>query len=110
MDLVDPKLTTFDENEAARVIGVALLCIQASPALRPTMSRVVAMLAGDIEVSTVASKPGYLTDWDFKDITTSFLSDDTQTSVASTSTSYPAPTPVNLSEPMLSAVTGEGRW
>ncbi|XP_010645966.1 probable LRR receptor-like serine/threonine-protein kinase At1g56140 isoform X3 [Vitis vinifera] len=109
LDLVDPKLTTFDENEAARVIGVALLCIQASPALRPTMSRVVAMLAGDIEVSTVASKPGYLTDWDFKDITTSFLSDDTQTSVASTSTSYPAPTPVNLSEPMLSAVTGEGR-
>ncbi|KAJ9691461.1 hypothetical protein PVL29_013591 [Vitis rotundifolia] len=109
LDLVDPKLTTFDENEAARVIGVALLCIQASPSLRPTMSRVVAMLAGDIEVSTVASKPGYLTDWDFKDITTSFLCDDTQTSVASTSTSYPAPTPVNLSEPMLRSVTGEGR-
>ena len=27
------------------------------------MSRVVAMLLGDIEVSTVTSKPGYLTDW-----------------------------------------------
>lgn len=109
MDLADPKLTTFNEKEAIRVIGVALLCIQASPVLRPTMSRVVAMLAGDIEVSTVASKPGYLTDWDVRDITSSFLGDDTQTSIASTSTSYLTDTPVNLSEPILSVVRGEGR-
>ncbi|CAL8148924.1 unnamed protein product [Prunus armeniaca] len=45
--------------------------------MRPSMSRVVAMLSGDIEVSTVMSKPSYLTDWDFKDVTTSsFLLDD----------------------------------
>nr|POE95015.1 putative lrr receptor-like serine/threonine-protein kinase [Quercus suber] len=29
------------------------------------MSRLVAMLLGDIEVSTVTSKPGYLSDWKF---------------------------------------------
>ena len=109
MDLVDPKLTTFDEKEAVRVIRVALLCIQASPALRPNMSRVVAMLAGDMEVSTVASKPGYLTDWDVRDITSSsFLSDDTQTSSIA-STSYQTSTPVNLSEPMLHVIPEEGR-
>lgn len=43
------------------------------------MSRVVAMLAGDIEVGKVISKPSYLTDWDFKDITASFLNEDTPT-------------------------------
>ncbi|KAG5249509.1 LRR receptor serine/threonine-protein kinase [Salix suchowensis] len=70
--MMDPSLTEFDESEALRVIGVALLCTQASPAMRPTMSRVVAMLAGDIEVSPVKSKPSYLTDMDFKDITGRF--------------------------------------
>lgn len=85
MDLVDPTLTEFDENEVNRVMRVALLCTQGSPMLRPTMSRVVAMLSGDIEVSTVTSKPSYLTDCDFKDKTSTFLSEDTQTSVASTS-------------------------
>ncbi|KAK9907102.1 hypothetical protein M0R45_002414 [Rubus argutus] len=34
---------------------------------RPTMSTVVGMLSGAIEVTTVTSKPGYLTDWDFDD-------------------------------------------
>ncbi|XP_002272816.2 probable LRR receptor-like serine/threonine-protein kinase At1g56140 isoform X1 [Vitis vinifera] len=134
LDLIDPRLTAFDENEAIRVVGVALLCTQASPVLRPTMSRVVAMLAGDIEVSTVASKPSYLTDWDFNDATSSFLSEDTQTSSAfnksasnptsfasnkSTSnptsfasnkgTSNPTPSPVNISEPMLHGIIGAGR-
>jgi hypothetical protein len=33
------------------------------------MSRVVAMLSGDIEVSVVTSRPGYLTDWKFDDVT-----------------------------------------
>ena len=47
------------------------------------MSRVVAMLAGDIEVSSVITKPNYLTDWDFRDFTGSFMTEDTQTSNAS---------------------------
>ena len=31
------------------------------------MSRVVAMLSGDIEVNIATSRPGYLTDWKFDD-------------------------------------------
>ena len=80
------------------------------------------MLAGDIEVTTVASKPSYLTDWDFNDTTSSFLSEDTQTSFASNKsasnptsfasnkgTSNPTPSPVNISEPMLHGIIGAGR-
>ncbi|XP_031263272.1 probable LRR receptor-like serine/threonine-protein kinase At1g56140 [Pistacia vera] len=74
--LVDPTLTEFNKSEALRIIGVGLLCTQASPILRPPMSRVVAMLIGDIEVGTVTSKPSYLTDWDFKDITSDFLNNE----------------------------------
>ncbi|GLT46236.1 hypothetical protein SLA2020_200070 [Shorea laevis] len=77
LGLVDPTLVEFDENEALRMIRVGLLCTQASPMMRPPMSRVVAMLAGDIEMSPVASKPSYLTDWDFKDITASIEAENT---------------------------------
>ncbi|KAJ4702820.1 hypothetical protein OWV82_022811 [Melia azedarach] len=80
LELVDPTLTEFNKDEALRVIGVALLCTQGSPMLRPPMSRVIAMLTGDIEVGTVTTKPSYLTDWDFKDITTSFLKEGTPSS------------------------------
>uniref|UniRef100_A0A6V7QWY1 non-specific serine/threonine protein kinase n=1 Tax=Ananas comosus var. bracteatus TaxID=296719 RepID=A0A6V7QWY1_ANACO len=74
LEMVDPRLTSFNEEEAARVIGVALLCTQASPLQRPPMSRVVAMLAGDVEVSKVTTKPSYLTEYQFKDASTSYFS------------------------------------
>ncbi|XP_024022839.1 probable LRR receptor-like serine/threonine-protein kinase At1g56130 [Morus notabilis] len=77
LELMDPTLSEFDENEAIRLIRVALLCTQASPWLRPPMSRVVGMLSGDIEIDTAKSKPSYLTDLDFKDTTTSVFSSDT---------------------------------
>ncbi|XP_077244468.1 putative LRR receptor-like serine/threonine-protein kinase At1g56140 [Tasmannia lanceolata] len=67
LQLIDPTLPEFDEEEAIRLIGVALLCIQASPSLRPSMSRVVAMLLGDMDVSIVTSRPSYLTDLAFRD-------------------------------------------
>ncbi|CAA7014355.1 unnamed protein product [Microthlaspi erraticum] len=70
VELIDEKLSVFNKEEVKRVIGIALLCIQSSYSLRPPMSRVVAMLTGDVEVSDVVSKPGYLTDWRFDDITT----------------------------------------
>ncbi|GMY37752.1 isoform 2 of probable lrr receptor-like serine/threonine-protein kinase [Fagus crenata] len=47
MELVDPKLgSEFNKEEAIRMIKVALLCTNPSPALRPTMSAVVSMLEG----------------------------------------------------------------
>ncbi|KAM3336750.1 hypothetical protein P3S68_032450 [Capsicum galapagoense] len=73
-ELVDANLSEFDVDEVEKVIMIALLCTQTSPGLRPSMSRVIAMLTGDAEVAAVTSRPGYLTDWKFKD-TTSFMID-----------------------------------
>uniref|UniRef100_A0A251S115 Protein kinase domain-containing protein n=2 Tax=Helianthus annuus TaxID=4232 RepID=A0A251S115_HELAN len=51
MDLVDPRLDSdFNKNEALRMIEIAVLCINKSPAHRPTMSEVVNMLEGNIEI------------------------------------------------------------
>ena len=51
MELVDPELgSEFNKEEALRMIKVALLCLNPSPALRPTMSAVVGMLEGQIVV------------------------------------------------------------
>ncbi|XP_058071766.1 probable LRR receptor-like serine/threonine-protein kinase At1g56140 isoform X4 [Magnolia sinica] len=74
-ELIDPTLPEFNEGEALRMIGVALMCTQTSPMLRPSMSHVVAMLSGHIEVSSVISRPGYLTEWQFNDLN-SFRTDD----------------------------------
>ncbi|XP_058071934.1 probable LRR receptor-like serine/threonine-protein kinase At1g56130 isoform X44 [Magnolia sinica] len=96
LELVDPTLSNFDAEEAARMIGIGLLCIQASPSLRPPMSRVVAMLQGDIEVSTVTSKPGYLTDLP-PNFTSSFMSDGTLTASTSVTSSSQKLSPANES-------------
>ncbi|KAL7204318.1 hypothetical protein ACSBR2_017399 [Camellia fascicularis] len=118
VELVDANLSEFHEEEVKRVIGVALLCTQTSPGLRPSMSRVVGMLSGDFEVSTITTRPGYLTDWNFND-TTSFMSNDAPTAKkelshysSSTSTSMvadPDQSPINAAKPMLQEIIGEGR-
>ncbi|KAF3974719.1 hypothetical protein CMV_001977 [Castanea mollissima] len=115
IELVDSKLSEYSEEEVKRVIGVGLLCSQASPMLRPSMSRVVAMLSGDAEVSTITSRPGYLSDWKFDD-KTSFMSDvktdriDTGLYNIATSTSMfgdSQPSPVLATVPMLHHAVGE---
>ncbi|XP_050145028.1 probable LRR receptor-like serine/threonine-protein kinase At1g56130 isoform X2 [Malus sylvestris] len=87
LGLVDPRLTEFNETEATRLMRAALLCTQGSPMARPSMSRVVAMLSGDIDIGTVMSKPSYLIDYNFKDVTTfstgRFLVEDDTPSTAS---------------------------
>ncbi|KAG6788149.1 hypothetical protein POTOM_004203 [Populus tomentosa] len=118
LELMDPIVTEFDENEALRVIGVALLCTQGSPTMRPTMSRVVAMLTGDIEVSVVTSKPSYLTDWDFKDISSNFSKASTSSEASKSQNHNPIDliprgdqmhSPLNITEPRLSDLIGDGR-
>lgn len=98
-----------------RLIGVALLCTQTLPSLRPSMSRVVAMLCGDIEVSPLSSKPGYLNDWKFDDVTT-FVGDnatkasDSTSHYASSSTNTGAKaSPGNGTKGLLHDIIGEGR-
>ncbi|KAJ0046397.1 hypothetical protein Pint_04990 [Pistacia integerrima] len=75
LELVDSKLLEFSEEEVKGLIGVVLLCTQTLLPSRPSMSHVIAMFCGDMEVSTVNSKLGYLTEWAFDDATT-FVSDD----------------------------------
>uniref|UniRef100_A0A7N2LP81 non-specific serine/threonine protein kinase n=1 Tax=Quercus lobata TaxID=97700 RepID=A0A7N2LP81_QUELO len=58
MELVDPKLgSEFNKEEAIRMIKVALLCTNPSPALRPNMSAVVSMLKGQIAVHELDMDP-----------------------------------------------------
>ena len=55
---MDPKLgREFNKEEAKRIIKVALLCTNASPVLRPTMSEAVSMLEGKTDVEEI-SDPG----------------------------------------------------
>uniref|UniRef100_A0A7N0VE03 non-specific serine/threonine protein kinase n=1 Tax=Kalanchoe fedtschenkoi TaxID=63787 RepID=A0A7N0VE03_KALFE len=67
LELVDPKLLSFSAQEVRRVIRVALMCIQSRPATRHPMSRVVAILSGDADVTTALSKPVYLSNWMYDD-------------------------------------------
>ncbi|CAH1450900.1 unnamed protein product [Lactuca virosa] len=97
LELVDEELSEFDETEVKRMTRVCLLCTQTSSTQRPSMSRVVAMLSGDIEVTGVITRPEYLTFFEFDDSTT-FKSAST-TSIIS---------PHDSSLPMLHHIMGEG--
>ncbi|XP_019190173.1 PREDICTED: probable leucine-rich repeat receptor-like serine/threonine-protein kinase At3g14840 [Ipomoea nil] len=51
IELIDPRLgSNFDKEQALRVIKVALLCTNPSPALRPSMSLVINMLEGHEDI------------------------------------------------------------
>ncbi|KAK3217855.1 hypothetical protein Dsin_011825 [Dipteronia sinensis] len=121
VELVDSRLPEFNEEEVKRMIGVGLLCTQTLPSLRPPMSRVVAMLCGDMEVSTVTTKPGYLTDWKYDDTSTtgSFMSSDKATigtdynsnftSSSTTTVADAQRSPADVTKPILHDIIGEGR-
>ncbi|KAJ0016427.1 hypothetical protein Pint_10271 [Pistacia integerrima] len=58
MKILDPKLEyKFDKEEAERMVKVALLCCNASPTLRATMSEVVSMLESQTISQEVISDP-----------------------------------------------------
>ncbi|CAO2842290.1 unnamed protein product [Amaranthus hypochondriacus] len=65
MELVDPKLgTDYDKEEVLRMIKVALLCTNPSPAVRPVMSEVLSMLEGNMLVQELTLAPGVQSsDW-----------------------------------------------
>ncbi|KAJ8633387.1 hypothetical protein MRB53_026723 [Persea americana] len=59
LELVDPNLgSKFSVEEATLILNVALLCTNASPTLRPTMSSVVSMLEGHTAIQPPISGPG----------------------------------------------------
>ncbi|PIN04671.1 Serine/threonine protein kinase [Handroanthus impetiginosus] len=60
LELVDPELgSAYSSEEAMVVLNVALLCTNAAPTLRPTMSQVVSMLDGRTAVQDLLSDPGF---------------------------------------------------
>ena len=98
-------------EEVKRVIGIALLCTYSSHSLRPPMSKVVAMLSGDVEVSEVTSKLGYLTDLRSDDTSSSSFSafQTRETGVSSSySTSFVTPSEGAFNQ-MLGVKINEGR-
>ncbi|KAL4333164.1 hypothetical protein GQ457_07G029890 [Hibiscus cannabinus] len=70
LELVDDKLgSDYNKSEAERMIKVALLCTNATPSLRPTMSDVVGMLEGTITIpDVVPDASSYNEDLRFKAI------------------------------------------
>ncbi|CAL9767454.1 unnamed protein product [Musa acuminata subsp. burmannicoides] len=116
LELLDPTLSSYDEGQAIRLINIALLCTQASPLLRPSMSRVVAMLTGDLDVAEVKSRPGYLTDWqsdDSSSIPSGFFKPSTsgnpETSTSNTSMLNDTERTPSPSRPILDESIDEGR-
>ncbi|KAI8564686.1 hypothetical protein RHMOL_Rhmol03G0200800 [Rhododendron molle] len=49
LDLVDKSIQVLDKEQALLCITIALLCLQKSPARRPSMKDVVGMLSGELE-------------------------------------------------------------
>ncbi|KAK1410870.1 hypothetical protein QVD17_37411 [Tagetes erecta] len=109
LELVDEELPEYEEDEVKRVIRVALLCTQTSPMQRPSMSRVVAMISGDIEASGVITRPEYLTGFNFKDATTFKSGVPTSGTDSVPSTSHSAVSPNDTSRILLHDVIGDGR-
>ncbi|KAJ6333336.1 hypothetical protein OIU77_009243 [Salix suchowensis] len=68
MELVDETLgSKVNIKEAETMVKVALLCTNASPTLRPTMSEVVSMLEGRMAIPDTLPEPSsYTEDLRFK--------------------------------------------
>ncbi|WCJ43325.1 Leucine-rich repeat transmembrane protein kinase [Euphorbia peplus] len=63
LELVDPLLeSNFSKKEAKRILSLALLCTNPSPTLRPSMSSVVSMVEGKIEVEAPIIKRSSMDD------------------------------------------------
>lgn len=61
LDIVDPELVEYPEEEVLRFIKVALFCTQAASQQRPSMTQVVEMLSNEITLDDkMLTKPGVL--------------------------------------------------
>lgn len=59
LDIVDPELAEYPEDEVLRYIKVALFCTQAVSNQRPTMKQVVEMLSKNVSLNEeLLTEPG----------------------------------------------------
>ncbi|XP_027064324.1 probable LRR receptor-like serine/threonine-protein kinase At1g07650 [Coffea arabica] len=91
LELVDPDLgSEYSSEEATLMLNVALLCTNASPTLRPTMSQVVSMLEGQTDFQDILSEPGFSTaPSKFKNIRSHFWQNASPSQTQSISSSGP---------------------
>ncbi|TVU38649.1 hypothetical protein EJB05_12033, partial [Eragrostis curvula] len=59
LDIVDPLLSSFSEDQVLTCAHVGLLCVQESPLDRPTMSEVNVTLSTDSSTLQTPSKPAF---------------------------------------------------
>ncbi|XAR50821.1 Non-specific serine/threonine protein kinase [Bertholletia excelsa] len=60
LELVDPELgSDYSSEEAMVMLNVALMCTNAAPTLRPTMSQVISMLEGRTSCQDLLSDRGF---------------------------------------------------
>ncbi|KAL1195154.1 Cysteine-rich receptor-like protein kinase 29 [Cardamine amara subsp. amara] len=60
LSVIDPSLTTGSRNEILRCIHIGLLCVQESPATRPTMASVALMLNSHSYTLPTPSRPAFV--------------------------------------------------
>ncbi|MED6175552.1 Cold-responsive protein kinase 1 [Stylosanthes scabra] len=65
VELVDMSLNgEFDAEEACKFLKIGLLCTQSNPKIRPSMSCIVKMLTGEMDVDeSNLTKPGLISDF-----------------------------------------------
>ncbi|KAJ0018201.1 hypothetical protein Pint_09548 [Pistacia integerrima] len=54
MDLVDKKLSAYNWQQAHDILHLAMMCVDQSPAVRPTMSEVVSVLEGEKNIQQIS--------------------------------------------------------
>jgi hypothetical protein len=63
-ELVDPALGDYPEDEVIRYMKVALFCVQAAAARRPSMPQVLTMLSKPIRINeSELTAPGFIHDY-----------------------------------------------
>ncbi|KAK3424563.1 hypothetical protein EUGRSUZ_F01352 [Eucalyptus grandis] len=79
IDLVDRRLGShFDKEEALALTKVALMCTNATPALRPPMLSVVSMLEGKVAVPVLDSEGAVMTEEQIEAMRKHFKGDEHQ--------------------------------
>lgn len=59
LEIVDPELTEYPEDEVLRFIKVAMFCTQATARQRPNMRQVVQMLSKEVHLNeNLLTEPG----------------------------------------------------
>ncbi|GAB4849322.1 hypothetical protein Ancab_004123 [Ancistrocladus abbreviatus] len=102
--LVDPNLgPNYSEEEALRLLNLALLCTNPSPTLRPSMSLVVSMVEGKSPVQVpIVKGTGMKGDGRFREL--EMISQDSQSDFSATSQHNRAVRTISLDGPSIDSI------